>query len=295
MLDWDKLRIFYSVAKSLNFTRAAEELHLSQSAVSRHIQNLEDMLKSQLFQRAAKGLILTEEGELLFKTAAEMKVKIDATTNAMMDVHERPRGRLKISAPVALGTIWLTPMMKEFMSLYPEIDVSIIVSESELDLQTHEADMAIRFLSKDKDYLIQKKLFSVHNALYASNHYLKEHGIPKSIEDLENHKLVIFGEDVALPFVDLNWVCRLISQQSRDSAFEVNSLWGMFRAAKNDIGIAALPTYMATGSKTITKILPKVVGPDADAYLVYLAERRTSKRINAFKNFIIQKAKASVF
>ena len=106
-VDWDKIRIFYTVAEAGSFTRAGDDLGLSQSAVSRQISALERELKAPLFHRHARGLILTEQGDLLFRAARDMKMRLETTRARLVETSERPSGDLKVTTTVGLGSIWL--------------------------------------------------------------------------------------------------------------------------------------------------------------------------------------------
>lgn len=194
VMDWDKLRIFHAVADAGSFTHAGHELGLSQSAVSRQISALEDALNVPLFHRHARGLILTEQGEMLYRTAHEVFTKLTAAQTRLMDSKEKPSGELRITTTVGLGSVWLTPRLKEFSELYPEIAVTLLLDDRELDLSMREADVAVRLRRPTQPDLIQRKLFTVHHHLYASADYLKKHGIPKSLEDLDKHKILTFGQ-----------------------------------------------------------------------------------------------------
>ena len=194
VMDWDKLRIFHAVADAGSFTHAGHELGLSQSAVSRQISALEDALNVPLFHRHARGLILTEQGEMLYRTAHEVFTKLTAAQTRLMDSKEKPSGELRITTTVGLGSVWLTPRLKEFSEIYPEIAVTLLLDDRELDLSMREADVAVRLRRPTQPDLIQRKLFTVHHHLYASAEYLKKNGIPKSLEDLDKHKILTFGQ-----------------------------------------------------------------------------------------------------
>ena len=170
------------------------ELGLSQSAVSRQISALEDALNVPLFHRHARGLILTEQGEMLYRTAHEVFTKLTAAQTRLMDSKEKPSGELRITTTVGLGSVWLTPRLKEFSEIYPEIAVTLLLDDRELDLSMREADVAVRLRRPTQPDLIQRKLFTVHHHLYASAEYLKKNGIPKSLEDLDKHKILTFGQ-----------------------------------------------------------------------------------------------------
>ena len=291
MLDWDKLRVFHTVATAQSFTRAGEVLHLSQSAISRQISALEESLQVSLFHRHARGLMLTEQGDILFRTATEVLSKLASTENALLESKERPRGPLKITAPVAIGTTWLTPRMREFSEAYPEIDLTILVDDRELDLSMREADVAIRLYPAKHPDMIQKKLTVLNNSIYASNDYLRLHGVPKKPDMLRTHKLIAFSEDQRQPFADVNWLLAVAGINSSDYRphFTINSLFGMVKAVEAGIGIAGLPDYIVQGRPTLSKVLPELSGPKTEVYLVYSLEMRNSKRIRVFKEFILRK------
>lgn len=291
MMDWDKLRIFHTVATAKSFTRAGEVMNLSQSAISRQISALEESLQVSLFHRHARGLMLSEQGEILFRTVSEILTRLSAAENALLESKERPRGPLKITAPVAIGTTWLTPRMREFCEAYPEIVPTMLVDDRELDLTMREADVAIRLWPAKHPDLVQKKLTTLHNSVYASNDYLRSYGIPKKPEDLANHRIVAFGEDQRLPFPEVNWLLTENAKKDEDRrpAFKINSLHGMFKAVQSSLGIAGLPDYMAKNVPGISKILPEMSGPSTDVYLIYSVELRNSKRIKVFKEFLLRK------
>jgi len=291
MMDWDKLRIFHTVATAQSFTRAGEVLNLSQSAISRQIGTLEEGLQVELFHRHARGLLLTEQGEILFRTVSDILTRLAAAENALLESKERPRGPLKITAPVAIGTTWLTPRMREFGESYPEIQVTLLVDDRELDLTMREADVAIRLFPAKHPDLVQKHLTTLHNSLYASNEYLRISGVPRKAQDLQEHKLVTFGEDGKLPFPEVNWVLKAGAKhhEERKAVFKVNSLFGIMKAVENGIGIAGLPDYMMEGLPHVSKVLLELKGPATDVYFMYSVELRNSKRIKVFKDFLVRK------
>src|SRR6476620_285147 len=202
-MDWDKLRVFHAVAEAGSFTHAGESLNLSQSAVSRQISALEDALNVPLFHRHARGLILNEQGDMLYRTAHEVFTKLTAAQTRLMDSKEKPSGELRITTTVGLGSVWLTPRLKEFSEIYPQIGVTLLLDDRELDLAMREADVAIRLRRPTQPDLIQRKLFTVHYHAYASPDYLRRRGTPKALDDLEQHSILSFG--VSPPYLsDVN-------------------------------------------------------------------------------------------
>jgi DNA-binding transcriptional LysR family regulator len=290
-MDWDKLRVFHAVAEAGSFTHAGESLNLSQSAVSRQISALEESLSVPLFHRHARGLILTEQGELLFRTAREVFAKLAMAEGLISESKDRPKGPLKITTTVAFGSIWLTPRIREFLDLYPEIQVSLVVDDSELDLSMREADVAIRMSPPRQPDLIQRHLVSVQVHIYASNDYVQKHGAPKRAEELEEHRIIVYGEDARPPVPGVNWLLEVGNKPGHDRRpiLTVNNTYGMLRAIMSGLGVAALPDFVANEQTGLVRILPEVNGPPNEAYFVYPEELRTSKRISVFRDFLLRK------
>ena len=290
-MDWDKLRIFHAVADAGSFTHAGEALNLSQSAVSRQISTLEESLQVKLFHRHARGLKLTEQGDQLFRTAHEVFGKLAMAEARIAESRERPQGPLKITTTVAFGSIWLTSRIKEFVSLYPDIEVSLVLADNELDLSMREADAAIRMTPPRQPDLVQRHLMTMHYHVYAAPGYLKEKGMPKTAEDLDNHQLVVYGEDATPPIDNLNWLLEVGVKDggSRKPVLRVNSIYGIFRAVQSGLGIAALPDYMSREAGNLVEVLPEIKGPSIDVYFIYPEELRKNKRIGVLRDFLVDK------
>ena len=296
-MDWDKLRVFHAVAEAGSFTHAGETLHLSQSAVSRQISALEDSLKVALFHRHARGLLLTEQGELLFRTAHEVFAKLAMTEAQLMDAREKPSGEIRVTATVGLGANWLTPRIREFIELYPEITVNLILADRELDLGMREADIAIRLRAPVQPDLIQRKLMTVNHHLYASPDFLKKHGTPSTIEDVIGLNLIVYGDEAPTNIANVNWVMKELAKFEKEivPVFKVNNVYGLLLAVQSGLGIASLPDYIVQGHNNVVRILPDLGGPSFDSYYVYPEELRKSKRVTIFRDFLIRKVAESAF
>ena len=296
-MDWDKLRVFHAVAEAGSFTHAGESLNLSQSAVSRQISALEESLNVPLFHRHARGLILTEQGELLFRTARDVFAKLSMTEAMLSESREHPKGPLKITTTVAFGTTWLAPRIREFLALYPEIQLTMLVDDSELDLAMREADIAIRMNTPRQPDLIQRHLMTLRFHVFAHISYLKRKGTPKTAAELDQHDIITFPEDNRPLITDINVLLETGSggQSARKPVLRVNNMHAIFRAVESGLGIAVLPDYMVEGRPDIVKILPEVETPKLESYFVYAEELRHSKRIAVFRDFLVRKVSESVF
>ena len=290
-MDWDKLKIFHAVAEAGSFTNATINLNLSQSAISRQIQSLEQDLKVQLFERHARGLTLTENGEYVFKTAHDVISKLKEVETTLVDKKNKPTGKLTITTVRSFGTHWLTPRIQEFMQLNPEIEVELIFDDKELDLSTREADIGIWMRRPKQLNYIQKKLIDINYHMYASNKYLEIYGYPKTINDLSKHKFISYGKGAPSPVFNPDWALKLgvKDNKKRKPIMKVNSVMGLLLAVESGVGIAALPDYITVSVPNIIRVLPKVEGPKTEAHFVYPQSLKNVARVVAFRNFLYSK------
>lgn len=285
-MDWDKLRIFHAAAEAGSFTHAGEALSISQSAVSRHISALERELNVPLFHRHARGLVLTEQGELLYRTAQDVFSKLAATRNLLTDTHAKPSGELKVTTTLALGTGWLAPRLNEFIKLYPDIRLYLLLDDDVLNLTMREADVAIWFGPPTQQDLIRRKLFTVHYHLYASTRYVKRYGRPQSLDELDNHRLMTYGGPVPSPWKEMNWL-----ESKVEPVLRINNLYALREAILHDIGMAVLPDYLARGHPDMVAVLDEVEMPQFDTFFVYPEDLRDLKRVNVLRDFLVTKAR----
>lgn len=293
MLDWDKLRIFHTAAESGSFTHAAEKLGMSQSAVSRQISALEDDLRLKLFIRHARGLVLTEVGEQLFRTAHRMHWELQQVETQMTESQDEPTGPLLVTTTVGFGSTWLSSRINEFLLLYPAIQLEIKLNDAEMDLAMREADVAIRLHRPNQSEMIQRKLFTVHNHFYASRDYIAQHGAPTNVDELDNHRIITFGEPVPSYLGDINYLERLGRTEGspRRAALKVNAIYGMMQAARAGIGIAMVPDYVVENEDKLERVLTGVEIPSYETYFVYPPALKNSKRVGVFRDFLVGKAR----
>ncbi len=291
-MDWDKLRVFHAAAEAGSFTHAGDALGLSQSAVSRQVSALEADMQVPLFHRHARGLILTEQGELLFRTVQDVVQKLEATRTRLSDSRERPRGELRITTTVGIGTNWLTPRLGEFMELYPEIKLNVILSDDELDLAMREADMAIRVREPVQPDLIRRRLFTMHFHAWASTAYLKRHGQPRTLEDLDRHRLLVYGVAAGNYLNNINSLpaAGRDAKNPRPVALTINNITAVRGAVESGVGIAILPDYIVGKDSELVRILPEADMPELECFLVYAEELKNVARVRVFRDFLVANA-----
>ncbi|WP_025840835.1 LysR family transcriptional regulator [Asaia platycodi] len=294
-MDWDKLRIFHAVAEAGSFTHAGDRLNLSQSAVSRQISALEETLNVPLFHRHARGLILTEQGETLNHTVREVFSKLSLTQAYLSESKVKAKGELKITTTSGFGLGWLAPRLKRFLGLHPDIEVSLIMEDTDLDLGMREADVAIRMHPPRQADLIQRHLANFLMPIYSSQAYIDQHGMPTSIADLSQHHLVGFA-GLSPPLPDAFWLLDLVRRQSHGSVrnkLEINSFPAIASAVANGAGIGSLPTYLAQAHPELVRILPHEPVPTVEAFFVYPEELKMSKRITVLRDFLLSEIQSS--
>lgn len=289
--------MFHAAAAAGSFTHAAETLHLSQSAISRQVSALEQEVGVPLFHRHARGLVLTEQGEILYNAAHEVLMKLESVKVRLSETKDRPSGMLKVSTTVGLGTGWLTERLPEFGDLYPEIQLQLILDNEELDLTMRQADCAIRMRQPQQPDLIQRKLFTVHFHLYASPGYVNRHGKPASIDDLDRHRIVTFGEAVPAHLSDMNWLETAGRPEGtkRAVALQINNILSIKLAVQRGGGIAMLPDYVVGKESGLVQLLPETAVPSFDTYFCYPETMKHQAKLQVFRDFLISKSRGWTF
>ncbi|MBY6089173.1 LysR family transcriptional regulator [Pseudooceanicola sp. 502str34] len=284
-MDWDKLRIFYAVADAGSLTHAGDVLHLSQSAVSRQIRALEESLNTTLFHRHARGLILTEQGELLFDAARAMSKRLDTATARIRDSEEEVFGELKVTTTTGFGSLWLAPRLPKLYEKFPNLKIDLMLEERVLDLPMREADVAIRMKEPSQADLIRKRLMSVRMRLYASPAYLDAHGRPQEIEEVGTHRLICQNPNSAQVAAGASLVQHLMTYDV-PSLLTVNNYFGVLQAVIADLGIGVLPDYLTDDFPELERVLPDIESNEVPVFLAFPEELRHSKRISAFREFV---------
>jgi DNA-binding transcriptional LysR family regulator len=284
-MDWDKLRIFHAVADAGSLTHAGDKLNLSQSAVSRQIRGLEEQLNTNLFHRHARGLILTEQGELLFDATSAMAKRLDAAAARIRDSEEEVFGELRVTTTTGFGTLWLAPRLPKLYEQYPDLKVDLMLEERVLDLPMREADVAIRMKEPSQADLIRKRLMTVRMGIYASPEYLEKHGTPERMEDMADHRLICQNTDSDQVGAGLQLVKELMMYDLR-SLLTVNNYFGVLQGVVHHLGLGVLPNYLIQDFPDLVHVMPDVESAEVPVYLAYPEELRQSKRVAAFKDFV---------
>ena len=258
------------------------------------LEGVEHGLVARLFHRHARGLVLTEQGEILFRTAHDVLMKLETVKNRLTETKDRPSGPLRVTTTVGLGAGWLTERVPEFLELYPDIQLQLILANEELDLTMRHADCAIRMRQPQQPDLIQRRIFTVHFHIFAAASYIEKHGKPASLADLDNHRIVSFGEPVPSQISDVNWLetAGRSDGSKRSAVLLINDILSMKRAVQRGAGIAILPDYLVDKDSGLVQILPETEVPSFDTYFCYPDAMKNQVKLQVFRDFLISKARS---
>ena len=290
-MNWDRLRVFHAVASAGSLTRAGETLNLSQSAVSRQISDLEDRLRTVLFHRHARGLILTEQGELLFNATEAMSKRLEIASARIRDSKDEIFGELRVTTTIGFGMLWLAPRMAALYKIYPNLKIDLLLAERVLDLPMREADVAIRMKEPSQADLIRRKLMTVRMRLYVTESYLSTHGAPNDLADLARHRLICQNVTAEQTSAGAKLVARLFTENV-PSSLTVNNYYGVLQGVLHDLGVGVLPDYLSDHTPGLVPVLPEVESAEIPVYLAYPIELRDSKRVQTFRDFVLQEVRS---
>ncbi len=188
----DQIKTFLAVYRAGSFIDVANEKNIAPSSVSRAVASLEEALKTRLFQRTTRKLVPTQAGAIYFEKMVPLIEEMDLVNQSLTDVSTTPSGRLRVTASVSYGQIMLAPKLSAFRTLYPKIELELILSDTRIDLVENQIDVSIRHGALPDSSLVARKLTGVSYRLVASHSYLDRFGIPDTPDELGQHELVTF-------------------------------------------------------------------------------------------------------
>jgi DNA-binding transcriptional LysR family regulator len=261
--------------------------------VSRQVSALEKELNVALFHRHARGLVLTEQGEMLFGTASEIMNKLSTAETLLSDTTTKPTGDLKITAPVGLGSVWVTQRLREFLELYPDIRIELVLTDEQLAIAMRAADVAIWSSEPQQSELIRRPLFNMKLHAFASTNYVRRHGTPQSIAALDGHPIISLSGTPAAHLSAIHWLetAGLDGRPPRKPVFVANNIIALKYAIRAGIGIGLIPDYLTEEETDLVPVLRETQLPTLPIYFVYPEELKTAKKVQVFRDFLVAKAR----
>ncbi len=286
-MDLELLKRFYIVAQEGTLAKASERIHVVPSALTKSISDFEYQMKTQLFDRLPKGMKLTPQGERLFIFAKSICEQTDNFERIFHEKENEISGELKIITTPFFGSDWLIPNLENFLKKFPDINIKILLRNNNID--PTEGDVLICPLIPHQPHLIQKHLLTPKIKLFASDAYLKKFGRLKTVDDLNNHRLITYRGNYYSTYGSTNWILNVgikEGQASRKSYLEIDSLNGMLNSALQGYGIAELADIPAVLNSGLIEVLPELDGPYVELYYIFPEKRKNSKKINLLFDYL---------
>lgn len=274
--SWDDYRFFLATSEAGSFTKAAGDMGVNQSTLSRRIEHLEHQLGVRLFVRMKTGVVLTTEGESILQTAREIEGRILEIQRNLQGSDKRLDGTVRISVTDGLATYWLTPAVPAFHTRHPEILLEFNCSTEPADAIRMETEISFRFKEPQEADLIAVRLGTLHFVPWASTEYLECHGLPQTPKDLLSHRLLDHSDYYDDDGYWTNWLA--LDRAANLIRYRSNSSSAMLSAIKNGVGIGLLPTYIC---EFIEGIVPIALDVRTYSYmwLVYHPDVRDTARV----------------
>ena len=288
-MTFDQLKTFYIVANAGSFTSAAVELNMDQSNVSRKIISMETRLRTKLFTRKARGLVLTPEGQALLEETKEILNRIEGMKNIVKNVHSEARGLLNISVMDSFYDSFVLPDLHSFLQKFPDIHLNVSKADGGniSDLESSEMIVAVRPYLANATNMVQEFLTRLHMKLYASPEYLKEFGTPKRLEDLSDHRLLAYGPKNEL-FSTVNWhlFAGISFGNSREPYVQSSCFKTRMDLAEKGFGISTLAEEMVGKDSNLVPVLPDHEGGIIDFFYIYPTLHKNAIPVKRFGEFV---------
>lgn len=287
LMDWNRFKSFYYVVNDGTFTAASSRLHLTQSSVSRQVQTLEKELKLKLFTRKNRKIHLTKEGKVYFEAVESMIRESNNAANTILDLQKDPRGLVRIASNDGVCNRFLLKYIRDFTDQFPHLRLRIVNSDAAGQFPTIGCDAAILPASTSPVDYIRKYLTSMHLGLFASSQYLDEKGVPKSPDELDNHRLISYGTHAhAFPEIDWGLSVGLTDRaKPRKPYIQVNMAESLPHLALDGLGIVTLEKRFGR-QLGLVQLLPRISSPSIDLFFVYPPYLKQCRKIHVVGRFL---------
>ena len=284
-MEIDKLKAFSLVAEVGGLNKAAENLSVIPSLVTKQVYALQRELNCDLFFQGKRKFVLTEEGRTFLKSTNKILAELRKAEGLLEANQQSIAGEIVISTTNAMANLYMLDALAGFIKAYPAVRLTVVGSDDETHLVFGKVDVAVRpFMSSHEDF-DKKDLWDSQMYLYASEDYIKTHGEPKTKEDLAKHRIISYGHYAAFPYREINWHLSLLPQDFQPF-LSINSGAAMLKAVENGLGIAPI-SQMALHSKVpLVKLLPQYPGPSVKVYFYYPEGMRDSQKINELYEYL---------
>ncbi|GAB3024397.1 LysR family transcriptional regulator [Bowmanella dokdonensis] len=280
---------FICVVQAGSFTAAAEQLNTSKSVVSKYISRLEDRLGAKLLTRTTRRLTLTEVGRTFYQGASQGLEAIESAEEAVSFLQGKPRGTIRINAPLSFGALHIAPALQEFLTEYPEVQIDLRFEDRQIDMIKEGFDLTVRITRQLEGNLIARRIAPCRHVLVASPDYVQQHGMPKEPEDLPRHKIIAYQYQQS----SREWEFTAAQGQPKriavDGPIQMNNSLAIREAILAGAGIARMPTFAVGGdieAGRLVQLLSAYSLPELSIYLVFPQREYLAPKVRAFIDFM---------
>jgi DNA-binding transcriptional LysR family regulator len=291
MEDLNDLVIFAKIVELRSFSAAARSLGMPKSNVSYRMTRLEERLGVRLLQRTTRSLNVTSAGEIYYQHCRTIAQKAEEASAAIHNIQAQPRGLLRVSFPVAFGSIFLLPLIIDFLTLYPEVRMMMLSSDRRVDLIEENFDVAIRIGRLQPSAMIARRLGSLHQHLFASPKYLARRGTPVSPEELDSHECLGFGENMS----SAQWTLigpgatKVVSFQPRSAGNDPIILRSLVIGGLGIAMISDILCHQFEASGEMVRVLPEWSAPPIDCHALFPSHKGLSVVVRTFLDYVVAK------
>ena len=280
-----------AVVETHSFTAASERLGISKALTSKYVAEVESKLGIRLFNRTTRQLALTNAGRVYYEQALVLLEQFTAMVDNVSGEQSNPRGTLRISAAVTFGEMQLAPLLPEFTSLYPDLQIELILTNGAIDMLEEGIDVRLRIGGVDDSSMIARHLTTFPLVLCASPDYIKKTALPLSPAELSQHACIIdsnFRIAKQWPFFSPEGLAETVNVNAR---IAVNSPQAVREVAIAGGGIAMTPKFIvqdAINDGRLLQILPNHTTLEFGLYAIYPHRKYVAKKVRCFLDFLLQ-------
>lgn len=288
MNDLKRMVIFFHVVDAQSFSGAARQLGIAKSAVSHHISLLEKSLGVRLLNRTTRRFTLTEVGETFYQSCARIFTEAEMATRRINQLQDEPLGTLKVAGPISLGSLFITPLVREFMQRYTALNVELLLDDQVVDMVKEGIDVSIRVGWLPDSNLVARKICDWPRLLCASPDYIERRGRPESPEQLADHECIIF---TLLP-APFHWTFTKNKRQKRiqvNGRLKTNNADSVRTLLLEGAGISVLGDYLVKDdikAGRLVRLLRDYDCGSAGIYAVYQDRHYQQAKVRLFIDFI---------
>jgi len=287
----DGLKTVVAVVETNSFTAASDRLGISKALVSKYVGEVESQLDIRLFNRTTRQLALTDSGRRYYEQAILLLEQFSAMVDNVTGEQTKPRGLLRISAPVTFGEMKLAPLLPKFIALYPDLTIELVLSNNAIDMLEEGIDVRLRIGGVDDSNMIARHLTNFPLVLSASPFYAKTKGLPTTPQQLVKHHCIIdsnFRIGKQWPFISPKGQAEAINVQS---GLAVNSPQAVREMAIADGGIAMTPNFIVEDALldgSLVSVLPEYTTLEFGLFAIYPHRKYVAKKVRCFIDFVLE-------